>query len=42
MQTPKKTDHGIKTKRYTFSLVPYTLVPSTAFHVELKSLINNF
>ena len=42
MQTPKETNHEIKTKKYTFSLVSDIDVEKSCFFIELKSLINNF
>ena len=43
MQTTKETNHEIKTKRYTFSLVSDTDVKKSCFfYADLKSLINSF
>ena len=42
MQAPKETNHEIKTKIYTFSLVSDISVEKVQFfYVELKFFINN-
>ena len=43
IQTPKETNHEVKTNRYKFSLVSDIDVEKILlFNVELKFLINNF